>query len=62
MNTLSGMTLKRKTNRGIKMLEEARELMIKFIEAYGFSDEITIASSVLVDKILNKEGEKKCQV
>ena len=44
------------------MLEEARELMIKFIEKYGFNDEITIASSVLVDKILNKEGEKnvKC--
>lgn len=41
------------------MLEEARELMIKFIERYGFNDEITIASSVLVDKILNKEGEKK---
>ena len=39
------------------MLEEARELMIKFIETYGFNDEITIASSVLVDKILNKEGE-----
>ena len=38
------------------MLEEARELMIKFIEKYGFNDEITIASSVLVDKILNKEG------
>ena len=62
MNTLSGMTLKRKTNRGINMLEEARELMIKFIEVYGFNDEVTIASSVLVDKILNKEGEKKCQV
>ena len=43
-----------------EMLEEARELMIKFIEKYGFNDEITIASSVLVDKILNKEGEKKC--
>lgn len=44
------------------MLEEARELMMKFIEAYGFNDEVTIASSVLVDKILNKEGEKnvKC--
>ena len=42
------------------MLEEARELMIKFIERYGFNDEITIASSVLVDKILNKEREKKC--
>lgn len=44
------------------MLEEARELMIKFIEVYGFNDEVTIASSVLVDKILNKEGEKnvKC--
>ena len=40
------------------MLEEARELMIKFIEVYGFNDEVTIASSVLVDKILNKEGEK----
>ena len=38
------------------MLEEARELMIKFIETYGFNDEVTIASSVLVDKILNKEG------
>ena len=38
------------------MLEEARELMIKFIEKYRFNDEITIASSVLVDKILNKEG------
>ena len=38
------------------MLEEARELMIKFIEMYGFNDEITVASSVLVDKILNKEG------
>ena len=62
MNTLSGMTLKRKTSRGINMLEEARELMIKFIETYGFNDEVTIASSVLVDKILNKEGEKKCQV
>ena len=62
MNTLSGMTLKRKTNRGINMLEEARELMIKFIEVYGFNDEVTIASIVLVDKILNKEGEKKCQV
>ena len=62
MNTLSGMTLKRKTNRGINMLEEARELMIKFIETYGFNDEVTIASSVLVDKILNKEGEKVCQV
>lgn len=61
MNTLSGMTLKRKNNRGINMLEEARELMIKFIEKYGFNDEVTIASSVLVDKILNKEGEKKCQ-
>ena len=45
-----------------KKLEEARELMIKFIEVYGFNDEVTIASSVLVDKILNKEGEKKCQV
>lgn len=44
------------------MLEEARELMIKFIEAYGFNDEITIASSVLVDKILNKEGDIKCKV
>ena len=44
------------------MLEEARELMIKFIEVYGFNDEITIASSVLVDKILNKVREKKCQV
>ena len=44
------------------MLEEARELLIKFIEIYGFNYEITIASSVLVDKILNKEGEKnvKC--
>ena len=44
------------------MLEEARELMIKLIEIYGFNDEVTIASSVLVDKILNKEGEKnvKC--
>ena len=44
------------------MLEEARELMMKFIEAYGFNDEVTIASSVLVDKILNKEGENgnKC--
>ena len=41
------------------MLEEARELMIKFIEVYGFNDEITIASSVLVDKILNKEGGEK---
>ena len=38
------------------MLKEARELMIKFIEKYGFNDEVTIASSVLVDKILNKEG------
>ena len=38
------------------MLEEARELMIKFIEKYGFNDEITMASSVLVDKILSKEG------
>ena len=44
------------------MLEEARELMIKFNERYGFNDEITITSSVLEDKILNKEGEKKCQV
>ena len=44
------------------MLEEAREIMIKFIEVYGFNDEVTKASSVLVDKILNKEGEKKCQV
>ena len=44
------------------MLEVARDLMIKFIEVYGFNDEVTIASSVLVDKILNKEGEKKCQV
>ena len=43
------------------MLEEARELMIKFIEAYGFNDEVTIASSVLVDKILNKEGEKNAK-
>lgn len=44
------------------MLEEARELMIKLIGIYGFNDEVTIASSVLVDKILNKEGEKnvKC--
>ena len=42
------------------MLEEARELMIKFIELYGFNDEVTIASSVLVDKILNKEGENVC--
>ena len=45
------------------MLEEARELMIKIIELYGFNDEVTIASSVLVDKILNKgvEGDgKKC--
>ena len=41
------------------MLEEARELMIKLINEYGFNDEITIASSVLVDKILNKEGEIK---
>ena len=37
------------------MLEEARELMIKFIEKYGFIDEITMASSVLLYKILNKE-------
>ena len=44
------------------MQEEARELMIKFIETYWFNDEVTIAYSVLVDKILNKEGEKKCQV
>lgn len=44
------------------MLEEARELMIKLITMYGVNDEVTIASSVLVDKILNKEGEKKCQV
>lgn len=44
------------------MLEEARELMIKFIEIYGFNDEVTIASSVLVDKILNKEGEKMSSV
>ena len=45
------------------MLEEARELMIKFIEKYGFNDEVTIASSVLVDKILNKErGEKMSSV
>ena len=44
-----------------KKLEEARELMIKFIEKYGFNDEITIASSVLVDKILNKEGEKNAK-
>ena len=44
------------------MLEEARELMIKFIEVYGFNDEVTIASSVLVDKILNKEGEKKVTI
>ena len=47
---------KKKNKQGDKMLEEARELMIKFIEKYGFNDEITIASSVLVDKILNKEG------
>ena len=39
------------------MLEEARGLMNKFIELYGFNDEVTIASSVLVDKILNKEGQ-----
>ena len=39
-----------------EMLEEARELMVKSIELYGFNDEVTIASSVLVDKILNKEG------
>ena len=38
------------------MLEEARELMVKSIELYGFNDEVTIASSVLVDKILIKEG------
>ena len=52
----------KRKNRGINILEEARELMIKFIEVYGFNDEVTIASSVLVDKILNKEGEKnvKC--
>ena len=37
------------------MLEEAREIMAKTIELYGLNDEITIASSVLVDKILNKE-------
>ena len=39
------------------MLEEARELMIKIIELYGFNDEVTIASSILVDKILNKGVE-----
>lgn len=39
------------------MLEEARELLIKLVEKYGFNDEITIASSVLVDKILNEEGD-----
>ena len=39
------------------MLEEASGLMNKFIELYGFNDEVTIASSVLVDKILNKEGQ-----
>ena len=50
------MELKKLKNKGDKMLEEARELMIKFIEKYRFNDEITIASSVLVDKILNKEG------
>ena len=44
------------------MLEEARELMIKLINEYGFNDEITIASSVLVHKTLNKEGEIKCKV
>ena len=42
------------------MLEKAKELMIKSIEKYGFNDEITIAPSVLVDKILNKEG-KECE-
>ena len=39
------------------MLEEARSLMIKAIEEYGLNDETTLACSVLVDKILNKEGE-----
>ena len=38
------------------MLEEAKGLMNKFIDLYGLNDEVTIASSVLVDKILNKEG------
>ena len=36
------------------MLEGGRALLIKNIETYGFNDEVTIASSVLVDKILNK--------
>lgn len=39
------------------MLEEARSLMIKAIEEYGLNDEATLACSILVDKILNKEGE-----
>ena len=38
------------------MLEEARSLMNEVIEKYGLNDEVTLASSVLVDKILNKEG------
>ena len=40
------------------MLEKARSLMIEAIEEYGLNDEATLACSILVDKILNKEGEK----
>lgn len=39
------------------MLEKARELMIEFIEKYGLNNDMTLASSVLVDKILNEERE-----
>ena len=42
------------------MLEEARSLMIKAIEEYGLNDEATLACSILVDEILNKEGEDVC--
>ena len=40
------------------MLEKARELMIEFIEKYGLNDKATLASSVLVDEILNKGEEE----
>ena len=44
------------------MLEEARKLMNKAIEEYGINDEATLACSILVDKILNKEnGGVKCK-
>ena len=40
------------------MLEKARALLHEIIEKYGVNDELTLSTSSLVDKILNKHREE----